>query len=78
MKDKGLGIWLIALFGLSGLCVILLAWLWPTLASERLVATLAGSAGLLIALLRAVTLRKALVSAEEPEVTLTVIGDNES
>jgi len=78
MKDKGLGIWLILLFGVSGLGVILLAWLSPSLASERLVATIAGGVGLTVATLRAVTLKKSQEEVHEDEVTFQVIADNES
>ncbi len=58
MKDKSLGIWLIALFGVSGLAVITLAWLWPTLQSDRIVATLTGLVGIAVAIIRALTLRQ--------------------
>jgi len=58
MKDKSLGIWLIVLFGVSGLAVIALAWLWPTLQSDRIVATLTGLVGITVAIIRALTLRQ--------------------
>ena len=58
MKDKSLGILLTALFGLSGLAVIILAWLWPTLESERFMAVLAGSLGILIATLQVLRLKR--------------------
>ena len=59
MKDKSLNITLIITFGISGLSVMLLAWLWPAMESERILATLAGLTGLLIALSRYIGLRKA-------------------
>ena len=67
MRDKSLDIWLIMLFGISGIAVLLLAWLWPTLESERIMATFAGFAGLFVALIRALMLKR-----------LTVTTDNES
>jgi hypothetical protein len=57
MKDKSLGIWLIVLFGVSGLAAIMLAWLLPWLESERILATLAGLAGIIIAVVRGLMLR---------------------
>ena len=56
MKDRALGIWLIVMFGVSGLAV--LSWLWPALAADRLSATAAGGFGLAVAGLRAMMLRQ--------------------
>lgn len=67
MKDKSLGIWLIVMFGVSGLAVITLAWLWPTLQSDRIVATLTGLVGIAIAAICALTLRQ---SPAEKQVTV--------
>ncbi len=61
MRDKSLGILLMVLFGISGITVLLLTWLWPVLASERIMATFAGSAGLFVALTQALTLRRSPV-----------------
>jgi len=58
MKDKSLGIWLIVMFGVSGLAIIALAWLWPTLQSDRIVATFTGLMGVTVAVIRALTLRQ--------------------
>ena len=71
MKDKSLEIWLIAIFGISGLAVTILAWLWPAMESDRLMATLAGLTGLLIALFRYVGLKK-LNGAEKERVPVEV------
>jgi hypothetical protein len=57
MEDRSLGIWLIALFGVSGLAIIVLGWLWPVLSVDRLTATAGGGFGLAVAGLRAITLR---------------------
>jgi len=69
MKDKSLGIWLVVMFGVSGVAVIALAWLWPALQSERFMATIAGFVGVAIAVVRALTLRQ---STEEKRVTVEV------
>ena len=58
MRDKSTGIWLIILFGISGIAVLMLAWLWPILESERIPAIFAGSAGLFIALTRLLMLKR--------------------
>jgi uncharacterized membrane protein len=58
MKDKSLGIWLVVLFGGSGLAVISLGWLLPWLESDRIVATLGGMAGLIVAAIRLLMLRQ--------------------
>jgi len=49
MRDKSLGVFLTVLFGISGMAVLLLVWLLPTLESERTMAIFVGSAGLLVA-----------------------------
>ena len=58
MRDKSMGILLIVLFGISGIAVLLLAWLGTVLASDRITATLAGSAGIFIASTQAFMLRR--------------------
>ncbi|MFH1648068.1 MAG: hypothetical protein ABID71_10510 [Chloroflexota bacterium] len=68
MKDNSLGIWLIALFGVSGLAVLLLAWLWPGLAAERVPATIAGTVGLGMAVVRTLLLRQSLNSGRQEPV----------
>jgi Flp pilus assembly protein TadB len=59
MIDKSLETWLIGIFGITGLVVTVLAWVWPAMESDRVVATLAGLTGLLIALFRYRVLKKA-------------------
>lgn len=71
MKDKSLGILLTALFGLSGLAVITLAWLWPTLEGERFPATMAGSLGIMIATSQGIRLRRS-PETEEKRVPVEV------
>ena len=70
MKDKSLDIWMIVLFGISGIAVLLLAWLLPTLESERILATFAGSAGLFVALIRALMLKRLPVTTDNKPTTI--------
>ena len=72
MKDKTLGIWLIVMFGISGLAITLLAWLWPALESDRVMATLAGSIGIGIAVTYAFMLRKSPGDRNEKQVPVEV------
>lgn len=78
MRDKSLGIWLIVMFGISGIAVMMLAWLWPTLESERITATLVGSVGILIALIRGLMLRQSPASASDKQVTVKVEAEEKS
>lgn len=75
MKDKSLGIWLIVLFGLSGMAVIVLAWLWPTLQSDRITATLLGGVGIVMAVVRSLMFRQ---STADKRVTVKVPAENKS
>jgi len=58
MKDTSFGTWLIVLFGGVGLITVALGWLLPWLETERITATLAGGAGLMIAGAQALILRR--------------------
>ena len=78
MKDKSLDIWLIMLFGISGIAVLLLAWLWPTLESERIMATFAGSAGLFVALVRALMLKRLPVTTDNEPTMIKAETDGRS
>jgi hypothetical protein len=49
MKDRSLGIMLIMIFGLSGLAVMLLGWMLPSLEADRVTATITGIFGLVVA-----------------------------
>ena len=53
MNDKALSIFLIAMFGGSGAAMMILAWLQPVLVTERIMAIIIGSVGLLVASIRA-------------------------
>ena len=77
MKDKSLGIWLISLFGISGIAVVMLAWLLPTLESDRTIATLTGSVGLLLAAIHVISLRRQSVGNNDEKAPVKVnIEDN--
>jgi uncharacterized membrane protein YfcA len=71
MKDKSLDITLIIIFGISGIAVTLLAWLWSAMESERIMATLAGMLGLFIGLVRYLGLRKS-IKRENERITVAV------
>ena len=78
MKDKSLGIWLIVMFGISGMAVIILAWFWPTLQSDRIAATLTGLVGIVVAVIRALTLRQSLTCPGDKQVAVKVEVENKS
>jgi hypothetical protein len=58
MKDKSLAIWLMVIFGVSGLSIIVLSWLLPALQSDRASANIVGLAGIAVATVRGLMLRK--------------------
>ena len=76
MRDKSLGVWMTAMFGISGLSIMALAWLWPTLQSERVVATLTGSVGLLIAVIHVVALRKSAAGMNREQAAVKVNSED--
>ena len=57
MGDKSLGLFLMVLFGISGIAILILAWLWPMPVSDRVMTTFLGSTGFLVAVNRAVFLK---------------------
>jgi hypothetical protein len=63
MRDKSLNIWLIVLFGLQ---------------SERITATLVGSAGLLLASARALILKRSIVRTDDQTVPVKVAAEDKS
>ena len=78
MKDKSLGVFLMVLFGISGMAVLLLVWLWPTLESERTMAIFVGSAGLLVALIQVLTLKRSLGRMDDEQDMVTVEAEDKS
>ena len=71
MKDKSLEIWLIVLFGFTGLVVILLTWFGPALESNKIAGTLVGLTGIFIAVMKYLGLRKA-IKPEHERITVKV------
>ena len=63
--DKSRGLFLAVLFGVMGLTLLVMAWLMPANASDRIVAAVMGSAGLFGAAIRLPTLKQA--DRTEPE-----------
>jgi hypothetical protein len=75
MKDKSLGILLIVLFGIPGMAVLLMGWLWPIFETERITATFAGSAGLFVASIQALLLKRSLATDAKKVPTRVRIKD---
>ncbi len=65
MKDKSMEVFLAVLFGILGLAIIVLAWVRPMPDSERILTTIIGSVGLLLALGRGLFLK---TSRQETDV----------
>ena len=57
MRDKSMEVFLAVMFGILGLTIIVLAWVHPMPESERMLTTLIGSIGLLLALGRGLFLK---------------------
>jgi len=76
MEDRSLGIWLIVIFGVSGLAAVVLAWSLPSLHSDRIAATIVGLAGIGVAVVRGLMLRKDQAEPVE-ELTEYVRTENE-
>ena len=49
MKDKSMEVFLAVMFGILGLAIIILAWVRPMPESERILTTIIGSGGLILA-----------------------------
>jgi len=73
-RDKSLSILLVVLFGISGVAILVLTWLQPMPGMERVLSTLIGSTGLLVATSRGMMLRsaKAVANAESVPVKIEV------
>jgi len=78
MRDKSLGVFLTVLFGISGMAVLLLVWLLPTLESERTMAIFVGSAGLLVALIQVLTLKRSSGRTGDEQDMVTVEAEDKS
>lgn len=65
MKDKSLEIMLMTVFGITGLTITMMAWLWPAMEAQRIMATLVGLAGILTAVYKYIGLRKLARQGDE-------------
>ena len=71
MKDRAMNIFLMSLFSVGGIVILLLAWTQTMPVSERILATIIGSAGLLGVLIRLMLVRHGInVGAKEVLVEL--------
>ncbi len=75
MRDKSLSIFLIALFGISGLAIMALAWMRPMPVADRILSTFIGSSGLLVVFSQAVVL-KSLSAKEKAEQVPVELKDD--
>ena len=78
MVDKSLGIFLMALFGVSGVIILAVAWMWSMPVSERILTVLVGSVGLFVAGNRALVLKALQVRTKTGAVSIEVKGDDKS
>ena len=76
MRDKSLGILLMVLFGISGITVLVLAWLWPMPGTERILTTFIGAFGLCVALSRMPLLKSAKPRADAEQVIIKVEAED--
>jgi hypothetical protein len=65
VREKGLDILLVAVFGMGGIAILLLALVLPMAASERILTILVGLIGLTWALVRAVSLVSKQIHARQ-------------
>ena len=72
MADKSLGIFLMVLFGVSGIIILSTAWVWSMPVSERVLTVLVGSVGLFVALNRALVLKAMQIRAKTGAVSVEV------
>jgi len=72
MGDKSLSIFLIVLFGMSGIAILLLTWLRAMPESERVLNTFIGSVGLSVALANTLLLKSPRVRRDDKQSTVEV------
>ena len=72
MRDKSLDIFLMLLFGISGVAILMLAWLQPMVVPERILTTFIGSVGLLVAVIRAPRLKSGKDRTDDASVLAEV------
>ncbi len=68
MRDRSLSVLLIALFGISGIAIMILAWVKPMPASDRILSTLVGSVGLLVVFTQILLLKSSSSSAKTEQI----------
>ena len=78
MADKSLGIFLMVLFGLSGIIILSTAWVWSMPVSERVLTVLVGSVGLFVAGNRALVLKAMQIRVRNDRVSAEVKSDDKS
>ena len=71
-KDKSLDIFLLVLFGISGISILTLAWLWPMTGVERILTSLIGASGFLVALSRLPLLKSEKDKMDDESATVEV------
>ena len=71
-RDKSLSIFLVVLFAISGVAILVLTWLQPMPGTERVLSTLIGLAGLLVAMGWGKLLRSAKAGASAESVPVRV------
>jgi hypothetical protein len=72
MRDKSLEIFLMALFGIGGTTILIMAWAQPMPVSQRIMTTFVGSIGLFWVLIRVLMLRLAPANLGVDKVTAEV------
>ena len=78
MRDKSLSVFLIVLFGVSGIAIMTLAWVKPMLASERILSTLVGSVGLLVVFTQALLLKSSPSGAKAELIPVEMEAEKQS
>ena len=72
VKDKSLSIFLVVLFAIAGVAILVLTWLQPMSGTERVLSTLIGSTGLMMATGRGMTLKSAKTGTHAEAVPVKV------
>ena len=78
MRDKSLEVFLILLFGVSGIAILMLAWLWPMVVPERVPATFIGSVGVFVAVMKALRLKSPQSRANAEQVLVKVEAEDKA
>ena len=76
MRDKPLGVFLMVIFGVSGTAVLALAWTGALSGPERIMATLMGLVGLLVAAVQVTLLKSPRGNADTEKVPMKVEVEN--